>query len=292
MKNNYLILTTLFLSLFLSLFLLSCSKEDIAPPVVFENLSASKNLSFTNDAITLNIEGSDFTDIEFIFSDAALTSTKIDETTYEIKSSKALLGNVRVDLINGDDIQTKTIDLEFVEHGVIASNIVEGIKIDLDTSDRILVVLGEPDYKGETSVEYFWQYSFGVTFRILKETTKIISAELITNNLLLNGIPTTGYPYSINGIIDFRGAKGNRMDKVVDKLNVPTLLRKIGDTVTSAENFKRVLRPPPENIPSRGSLYQYVYFYNNNFEHVISVTFFSDDINNYRGIPIRSIKIL
>ncbi len=289
MKNNYLILTTLFVTLFIT----SCSKnesmdEDIQPiePVVFESLSASKNILFTNEAVTLNIEGSNFTDVEFVFSDDAMSETKISDNVYEIKSEKALKGDVRVNLKNEEETKTRVVKLEFLTHGVFKSRVVEGIRIDIDTSDRLLEVLGEPDSKAETSSgeSVIWTYSSGVAFSETKATKIIRFAFINTSSRIFSTenkeFLYRAYPYLVNEKFDFSNSDRNFMDKVVDELKVPSFERTSSSGISSATNFKRELRAPTET--NRG-VYEYVYFYNNNPDHSFSVTFFANGIDDYKG---------
>ena len=291
--------TPLILAYLIFTFLIfSCSSDDydsmeVVRPFEFESLSVSENLSFTDESITLNINRSKFTSIEFIFEDTNMTFNKIDDTTYEINANKASKGNVRVDLTNGDDIESKSVNLEFLEHGVFNSNIVEGIKIDIDKTERLLEVLGEPDGKIEHSSgnTVAWVYNFGVTFIEVKATKIITSAYIGTysRNVAtdVGDILTKSYPYLVNNTFDFSNSERDKMDDIIDELNLPTFTY-TGTLPNPLSSIKGGLIAPTSKTRS---LYQYVYFYDNNVNHSISVRFFSNNIDDYTGESIVSFSV-
>ena len=288
MKKINLILT----SLIFTFVILACSSDDPAP-VEFESISVSENLSYTDKSITLNIIGSNFTSIKFVFSDANMTFNKIDEVTYEISANKTSEGTVRVDLTNGDEVQSKSVNLEFLEHGVFNSSIVEGIKINVDNTERLLEALGEPDGKVEhsTGTTVAWVYTSGVSF-VVKKATNIISSagintynkDVITNN---GNILVNPYRYLVNNIFDFSDSERDTMDKIIDELHLPTFIH-TGTLPNPLSSYKRELRA---NTSTTRGLYQYIYFYNNTTDHSISVTFFSDNIDNYTGESISTFSV-
>lgn len=267
---------------------------EVVLPVEFESLSVSENISFTDESITLNINGSNFTSIEFVFADTNMTFNKIDDTTYEINANKASKGNVRVDLTNGDNIESKSINLEFLEHGVFNSNIVEGIKIDIDKTERLLEVLGEPDGKIEHSSgnTVAWVYTSGVTFIEVKATKIITSATIGTYSRIITTnvgeILSKPYPYLVNNIFNFSNSERDKMDDIIDELRLPTFIY-TGTLPNPLSSFKRELRAPTST--ARG-LYQYVYFYDNNKDHSIVITFFSNNIDDYTGENISTFSVL
>ncbi|MBU2950305.1 hypothetical protein KO493_06320 [Tamlana agarivorans] len=286
MKKTNLILT----GLMLAFFVLACSSDDDASsdeesmtPVEFNSLTVSEYLSFTDEPITLTIDASHFSSVEFVFSDPSISSHKVDKTTYEISASKGLEGSVSVELSNGGTSETKSVDLEFVEHGVVNSNIVEGIKIDVDTTERLLEVLGEPHGKlfHTTRNEETWGYYFGVLFIVNTQTNIVTSAEINTYSRILqsyNGdVIIQPYPYLINDTLDFSGSERGKMDEIVDKLGMPSFTY-TGTLPSPLVSIKTEIRAPTS---STQGLYQYVYFHDNNQGHSISVMFYSDALDNY-----------
>lgn len=295
MKKFNLIVT----SLIFACFIFSCGgkeEEEIVLPVEFKNLSTDKEVSFTDTPILLNISGSNFSEAEFVFSDEAMSSKKVNDSIYEITATKALNGSVKVDLIAGEDVQTKSVNVEFLEHGVFNSNTVEGIRIDLDTSDRLLQVLGEPDLKLESTsgLSVFWYYSFGVVFTEVKANKRITLASVTARSRVVSSEGNTDvlvqpYPYLINELFDFSDSAGNTMDEIVNELKLPTITHIGGAFPDFIPSLKRELRAPTET--SRG-LYQYIYFYDRNNDHGMSVTFFANGIDEYKGEFISSIAFL
>ncbi|KAB1067801.1 hypothetical protein F6U93_09360 [Tamlana haliotis] len=282
--------TLIFSCLIFAFLALACSSDDASSdvdsmtPVVFESLSVSENLSFTDEPITLTLNASSFSTVDFVFSDPNMTSRKIDKTTYEISASKGLEGSVSVELSNGGSSETQSVDLEFVEHGVVNSNIVEGIKIDVDTTERLLEVLGEPHGKlfHTSRNEETWGYYSGVLFTVNTLTNIITSAEINTYSRILQSykgdVIIQTYPYLINNSLDFSGSERGKMDEIVDKFGLPSFTF-TGTLPSPLVSLKRELRAPTS---SAQGVYQYAYFHDNNQEHSIYVLFYSDAIDNYK----------
>ena len=273
----------------------SCSSEsnDETPPVAFESFSVSKNISFTDTPIILNINGSNFESSELIFTNDNVESKKINETTYEITASEALIEQIRIRLINGGDIQSKSVMLEFIEHGVLNSNVVEGIKVDTHKTERLLEILGEPDGKIEYSsgTSSGWVYTSGVTFIVTKATNTIATASINTYDRAIQAgdksVLVKAYPYLINGTFDFSDFGRNKIDNIVDSLGLPTFIY-TGTLPVGTFSYKNQIRPPSST--ARG-LYQYVYFNNSDIQNGMSVVFFSNNIDDYMGENITDFLI-
>ncbi len=290
---------------FISVFA-SCSKDDsaepeqpevvVTPKVEFTDLSISKALLFTDQAITVTIKGNNFNNVEFTYSDnAAITSTKVNDSTYELKSSTSVKSNVTVSLQNGDDVETKSVDVEFVQHGVFQSRIIEGINVDFDGPARVLELLGEPDRRSTNTIGDFVSWSYFDMGLIFTVSSSIVTSVFINT---YNRVGTTRtfspYPYLINNTLNFSDNERNTMDEVVSTLGQPIFTLETGAPFTFPEGtsgFKRERAAPEPENNTRG-LYEYVYFYNNNSSIILRFGFSADSIDGYQGEFISSINIL
>ncbi len=273
----------------------------VTPKVEFTDLSISKALLFTDQAITVAIKGNNFNNVEFTYSDnAAITSTKVNDSIYELKSSTSVKSNVTVSLQNGDDVETKSVDVEFVQHGVFQSRIVEGINVDFDGASRVLELFGEPDRKQASSSGNFvnWLYlDEGIDFAVTSSSSTVTSVFINTASRLVNVDGTDSifrpYPHSINNMFNFSDSERNGINEVVSSLGQPTFTLERGAPFTFPEGtigFKRETSPPDAENNRRG-LYEYVYFYNNNPDNALRFSFFADSIDSYQGEFISSITI-
>ncbi len=224
-KNLTRIVITLCLVALLSV---SCSSDEKDPAIVFTSLDANKTDVYVEGTITLNISGTGYSDIDVTSSNTTIKITKVASTIYEISSSVAVTTNVFVTLSNKTYKESKSVALNFCEHGIKDFNTVEGIKVNIDKSSKVLSLLGEPDNKSTSTsgtIE-FWRYSSkGLFFAIKKSSNVVDNINVYSSNFfntLENGTKLyyTNYPYEIGN-----GWKINNtnttVDMVITKLGAP-----------------------------------------------------------------------
>lgn len=185
---------------------ISCKEESIDNPIEIEEITTSKNIAFTEDNITLSIEGSGFDETTATTTNPNISIDKIDNSTFQISSTKNSKATISFTFSSGDFSEEEEINIQFVEHGVLNFNTVEGITPHTDSTDEILEILGEPDYKvsanDEKTIE-FWDYtSLGLRFYITTSTSKVqtirlYAQEFTRQHLPLNHYTSGTYPYKI-----------------------------------------------------------------------------------------------
>jgi hypothetical protein len=221
-----------FLSLCLTIsFLVSCSSSDdkeVSVVPTFTKTNTTKTEAFIEEAITLTVEGKDFTDIKVTSSNSSVVIKKITTSTYEIKSPVAASTNITVELSNSSNKNSQTIKLNFHEHGVKDLGIieVEGIKVD-DNATKVLAFLGEPDSKTSDSTGDHWNYvSKGLSISFSAGTSfvnafRIYSLSFTSQPQIYTKLAFKDYP---NDIL-YSGWKidnsSTTMDAVVKKLGTP-----------------------------------------------------------------------
>ena len=62
---------------------------------------------------------------------------------------KLLYVKLYAELKNGSHTQFKYVDVNFYQHGILNFKTVEGITVNVDNSDKIVKLLGEPEAKIE-----------------------------------------------------------------------------------------------------------------------------------------------
>jgi hypothetical protein len=132
----------------------SCGQENEIVPIVFNNLSTSETWSFIDKPIELTIDGSGFSSIEVTSNrEGTIEIKKVAATVFEISATKAVGAKIFVVLKNDHNelSEIKIVELDFYQHGIINSNTVEGIKVNVDNKAKVLQILGEPDFTNEYS---------------------------------------------------------------------------------------------------------------------------------------------
>lgn len=217
--------TRTILTLCLVILLASCSSDDKDPEVVFTSLEASKKDAFIEETITLNLEGTGFTDVSLASSNTSVKISKVSSTIHEISSSVATTTNIHIVLSNNSNKANKSITLNFHEHGVKNFNTAEGIRPNIDKSSKVLSLLGEPTQKSTSSsglIEYWIYPSKGISIAITKSSTVVNNINIYSSNYFINlengsKLNYTNYPYEIGN-----GWKINNvnttMDMVITKL--------------------------------------------------------------------------
>lgn len=217
--------TRTILTLCLVILLASCSSDDKDPEVVFTSLEASKKDAFIEETITLNLEGTGFTDVSLASSNTSVKISKVSSTIHEISSSVATTTNIHIVLSNNTNKANKSITLNFHEHGVKNFNTAEGIRPNIDKSSKVLSLLGEPTQKSTSSsglIEYWIYPSKGISIAITKSSTVVNNINIYSSNYFINlengsKLNYTNYPYEIGN-----GWKINNvnttMDMVITKL--------------------------------------------------------------------------
>lgn len=155
----------------------------------------------------------------------------------------AATANVFVTLSNKTNTESKNILLNFYEHGIKNFNIVEGIKVNLDSSSKVLNLLGEPEYKSTSTtgtIEYWSYHSKGVLFAILKSTNLVTNINAYSSNFyttLENGTKVyyKNYPFEI-GNDWYINNTNTIMDAVITKLGQPT--NKYNSTTDPTSTFR------------------------------------------------------
>lgn len=217
----------------IALFSISCSSDDekeqdtnTEPAVVFTSLESDKTISYIEDAITVNIEGTDYTDINLTSSNTKIKITKVTSSIYEISSTEATTAKIYAEIKNSTSTKNKNIDLTFIEHGVKNSRTVEGITVDVDKSAKVSSILGEPEQKTTSpdGLSEAWNYpAKGLNIIIVKKNSIVNQINILTSNYFITKneekISYTNYPYEIGN-----GWKVNNttMDMVVTELGTPS----------------------------------------------------------------------
>lgn len=262
----------------LVLFITGCSSNEDSDvvkkddPIIFTSLTASKKSSFIDEVITISIDATAYKDIVVTTNKFSVKATKISANSYEIESTEAIGVRVKVVLENNNSSETKSIDLDFYEHGVKDNVIVEGIEIDVDRSDKLLELFGEPDGKLDSTngEDEFWYYFLrGLYFSLDKVTKRVGSAYLYSYDgwtRTINDVTFTGelYPYEIGNSKKIAGGQ-TKMDEIVDIFGEPDEKHKSSNT---SSNLKWYV------------YYGGVVFYFN-----------SDSLDNYQGKPVNSMWV-
>ncbi|MCG9793485.1 hypothetical protein [Flavobacterium algicola] len=258
------------------LFLASCSSgEDAAPEVTFTAMTTNKTDVFIDQPITITVDGTGYTDVNLTSSNSKIKITKLSTTTYEVSSTAPTSAVVYAELKNNSSTKTKSVDVNFASHGILNFKTAEGITINVDTSDKILRLLGEAEVKtdlaGTTPVEN-WEYpSKGISFIVIKSSKLVTVAKVNTSNfyaLQTDGITKvyyTKYPYEI----------GNEWKLDLATATMTQVIAKYGTDYTKSSSTTTTLRNYKYTIDS-----QKAYFY-----------FYSDSEDDYTGKTIRSLVI-
>jgi len=255
----------------LALFIIGCSTNE-DQPIVFKSLTTSKGFNFIEETASIIIDGTEYSDADVSSNNSIVTITKLSETNYAIEASEAGNVTISVQLKNNDYRETKSIDLEFYEHGVKDFKVVEGIKLNIDKTGKILALLGEPDAKTlnfDASREFWYYFSEGVELVAIKATDIVTDAVVfpVPWSTTVNGVSVSGnvYPYDIAN--NWNISNGQLiMDEVIEKLGEPD--SKFNSNTTGSR------------------LKRYVYSSPN-----AGFRFYSDDLNDYSNKPVSYIVI-
>ena len=203
MKTKLITLLTIGLAL-----ITSCSSDEDATteinPINIIEVTSSKEYAFIEESVVIAIQANGYSEI-VVSSEDNIDIEIINDTTYIVTSEERTEATIEVTLTNGDFTKSENIDIEFVEHGVIDFEIVEGLQIDIDTSDKLIDLLGEPYYKysNNSNTEERWDYpDLGIRFEIKIDTEIVSEARLYSynfNRTFENENYTSGiYPYEIS----------------------------------------------------------------------------------------------
>lgn len=262
--------------LIFSVFLfVSCSEDDASlPPVELDAISVSNAMTFLEDPVSVTIEGSGYSDIEVNSNIASrhLDINIIGDNIVEITSAKAGKGRIYIRLMNenGDLSETKSFDVEFLAHGVVDLEVVEGVTIDGSNRDRLVTLLGEPDYTLPTSdglAELYYYFSKGLYFVV--SNTNVVSAVSIRGKRVLYAFEGGEefvmeiYPYEIMPGLTFENPQ-LKTDEIVSRLG----------------------NPDEKNRSSQSSLKNWHYR-----QHDLYMFFYSDSENNYSGKDVEQIYL-
>ncbi|MGA9637697.1 hypothetical protein [Flavobacterium sp.] len=205
----------------------SCSSDEKKDPQVeFNDLTTSTTDQFIEDVVTINLEGTGYTEANLYSSNTKIKITKIATSVFEISSTVATTATITAELKNNSSNKTKSVTLNFVEHGVKDFNTVEGIKVDVDKSNKVVSLIGEPDYKINSTdglTEYWIYLSKGLDVHIFKSTTVVTQIAMKSSNYFYTNSENitafyTNYPYEIGNGWKINNA-ATTMDAIVDKFN-------------------------------------------------------------------------
>ncbi len=246
MKNSFLKNGTLtILTLCFVMLLASCSSDDKDPEVVFTNLEANKKDAFIEESITLNLEGTGYTDVNLASSNTSVKISKVSSAIYEVSSSVATTTNIHVELSNNTNKANKSVTLNFHEHGIKNFNTAEGIRPNIDKSSKVLSLLGEPNQKSTSTsglIEYWAYSSKGLSIAITKSSTVVNNINIYSSNYFINlengtKLNYTNYPYEIGN-----GWKINNvnttMDAVITKLGAASEKFSSSDPASTLRTYR------------------------------------------------------
>lgn len=213
-----------------SVFSVSCSSDDSPEPadpeVAFTKFDVSKTDVFTGDKILIEFEGNGYTETALTSDNPAVTITKKAATVYELSSTTGSNAYIYVALNNKTKKASKGVNISFNEHGVKDFNTVEGIKIDIDKSPKVISLLGEPDLKTDSAdgLREYWTYgSKGLSIIVVKKTTIVEQIDVLSSNYYYtkNNVQTsyTTYPYEIGNGWKINNTSST-MDLVVAQLGI------------------------------------------------------------------------
>jgi hypothetical protein len=237
--------TRTILTLCLVMLLASCSSDEKDPEVVFTNLEANKKDAFIEESITLNLEGTGFTDVNLASSNTSVKISKVSSTIYEISSSVATTTNIHVALSNSTNKASKSVTLNFHEHGIKNFNTAEGIRPNIDKSAKVLSLLGEPTQKSTSTsglIEYWTYPSKGLSIAITKSSTVVNNINIYSSNyfiMLENGTKMyyTNYPYEIGNSWKINNVN-TTMDMVITKLGAASEKFSSSDPASTLRTYR------------------------------------------------------
>ena len=131
----------------------SCSSDEDKEAVVINSVTVNKSNAYTDEKITLNIDGTGYTNANaYILSfNTPIKIAKTAPTTFELSSAvTAPRVLVFAELSNGTDKTENSQEVSFFIHGVDNFTYAEGLKPS-DTSSKVLELLGEPGNKTATT---------------------------------------------------------------------------------------------------------------------------------------------
>ncbi|MGQ7944367.1 hypothetical protein [Flavobacterium sp. WC2509] len=216
--------------------LASCSTDD-NEAVAINSVTVTKNNAYIEEKITLNIDGTGYTDANLYSLNTAtpLKFAKTAATTFDITSAVAAPRSlVFAQLKNADSKTESGIEVGFFTHGVDATyTYAEGIR-PTDPSSKVLELLGAPTNKTtsttDSSVE-LWAYpSKGISVAIRKTTAGTFEVNNI--NLNSSNFFTTMPDGTKVNYTNYAGDLGNawkinntntKMDAIITKFGAPTV---------------------------------------------------------------------
>lgn len=229
-----------------SAILFSCSSDDSdtpakkTNPIVVNSIESSNKYAFTEDTITITIDAEGYSDIEIISDDDSVIITKVNDTTYSISATEAVNANITFNFSAPDDFtKTEELAVSFYAHGVIDFKIVEGLTIDVDSPEKALALLGEPEAKtiDTDDNEEVWYY-FEKGFWILMDMNvnqvhymRLYGYDFWTRTI--DNVEYTGdnYPYNITNDLKIANEQLT-MNTIVEKYGEPT------EILTNTENTR------------------------------------------------------
>ena len=87
------------------LFTISCSETEVEDPeVVFTNMSTSKTDLYIEEAVTITIEGSGYTDVNLTSNTTKVKIKKLASTVFEITATEATSAKIYAELKNNSKL--------------------------------------------------------------------------------------------------------------------------------------------------------------------------------------------
>lgn len=208
---------------------ISCSSDDKDPDVAFNSLSANKTDLYIEDVATINVDGTGYTEMNLTSTNSKIKITKVASNLFEVSSTGATTATLYAELKNNSYNKIKSITINFAEHGVINFSTIEGITLNIDKTDKILNLLGDPEVKSDspngTSVNWIYPQK-GIIITIDKNTNianlfNLLSSYYFYTNSENVKINYTDYPYEIGNGWKINSTN-TTMDMVVNALGLPT----------------------------------------------------------------------
>ncbi len=272
-----------YLTFFSLVFLISCGEtEEIVPEIVFTNSTLSSGVSFVENKVSLIVEGSGFSEVQVRASESSVVIEELADNLFEISTNAAVSSAIYVTLKNdfGGYSETQTHSITFVEHGVKDFTTVEGVHIDRHKRDRVIQLLGEPDYIELINLGAFeglFYMDLGLIFTIDIGSQFVTAVNVYgyswSKSVSENEYRTVKkYPYSIGDLGMFTSLEGILMDAVVEKMGLPAMNRKyVSSNVLSTRKW---------------------YVYDAYSDLVAAIFYFnSDDVDAYQGEKLTHLRI-
>ncbi|MEC3908095.1 hypothetical protein VOI54_13770 [Tamlana sp. 2201CG12-4] len=244
----------------------------------FEELNIDKEHVFVDDGIVIKTKKGRCSKISITSDNPDIRVLKKSNCYYYVSSLKESTGEISITFNRKKNNSiSKTSVVNFYEHGTKDFATVEGLKIDYDTTEKALTLLGSPEwiYKNKkTKKESWFYYSKGLAIYTENDSKTIGAIRAYCTSWNIDNVKDSNgkaYPYQIYNIGDFSSENEIfNMNNVINSLGEP--------------NIKRMFNPKNSTIS-----YDYIGF-NNDKTTNFSFFFKSTDVSDYKGKQIEMIN--